>query len=98
MLLHGLEFYYSSVMYQEYDQLVAEETKDMSSYKELLGQRAFWLLRSDFAFDWPRPIMPNMAMIGGINCRDKASLPAASIKQLIVFFKQCRCIMICHDN
>ncbi|XP_075896485.1 UDP-glucuronosyltransferase-like [Nelusetta ayraudi] len=76
MLLYGLEFYYSSVMYQEYDQLVDEEIKDMSSYKELLGHRAFWLLRSDFAFDWPRPVMPNMAMIGGINCREKAPLPA----------------------
>ncbi|XP_075896481.1 UDP-glucuronosyltransferase-like [Nelusetta ayraudi] len=75
MLMVGLESYLCTVMYREFDKLVAEEIKDMSSYKELLGHAAFWLLRSDFAFDWPKPVMPNMAMIGGINCAKKAPLP-----------------------
>ncbi|XP_075896483.1 UDP-glucuronosyltransferase-like [Nelusetta ayraudi] len=74
-LMYGLESYLNTLMYYEFDKLVIEEIKEMSSFKELLGHGAFWLLRSDFAFDWPKPIMPNMAMIGGINCAKKAALP-----------------------
>ncbi|XP_075896484.1 UDP-glucuronosyltransferase-like [Nelusetta ayraudi] len=75
MLLYGLDSYICTVVYREFDKLVAEEIEGMSSYKELMSHAAFWLVRLDFAFDWPRPLMPNMAMIGGINCAKKAPLP-----------------------
>ncbi|XP_054975843.1 UDP-glucuronosyltransferase 1A9-like [Sorex araneus] len=29
---------------------------------------SIWLLRADFVLDYPRPVMPNMIFIGGINC------------------------------
>ncbi|XP_048362169.1 LOW QUALITY PROTEIN: UDP-glucuronosyltransferase 1-6-like [Sphaerodactylus townsendi] len=29
-----------------------------------------WLLRYDFVFEYPRPVMPNMVLIGGINCEE----------------------------
>lgn len=77
MLMYVLESYLNTLMYYEFDKLVIKEIKDTSSYKELLGHGAFWLLRSDF--DWPKPIMSNMALIGGINCAKKATLPAVSI-------------------
>ncbi|XP_075896482.1 UDP-glucuronosyltransferase-like [Nelusetta ayraudi] len=76
MLTYGLNSYLCNVMYRTFDKLVVEEVKDMTSFKELLGHGAFWLVRSNFAFDWPKPIMPNMAMIGGINCAKNAALPA----------------------
>lgn len=80
ILMYGLESYLNTLLYYEFDKLVIEELKEISSYKELLGRGAFWLLRSDFAFDWPKPIMPNMALIGGINCAKKVTLPAVSIE------------------
>ncbi|XP_034741006.1 UDP-glucuronosyltransferase-like [Etheostoma cragini] len=46
------------------------------TYKDLLSHGAIWLLRHDYAFQTPRPLMPNMVLIGGINCAKKAPLPA----------------------
>lgn len=79
MFMYSLESYLCTIMYREFDQLVVRKMGDINSYKELLSYGAFWLLRSDFAFDWPKPIMPNMAFIGGINCAKKSPLPEVSI-------------------
>ncbi|XP_048200449.1 UDP-glucuronosyltransferase 1A7 isoform X7 [Perognathus longimembris pacificus] len=35
---------------------------------ELYSQVSIWLLRSDFVLDFPRPVMPNIVYIGGMNC------------------------------
>ncbi|KFO32434.1 UDP-glucuronosyltransferase 1-9 [Fukomys damarensis] len=35
---------------------------------DLFSHTSIWLLRNDFVFDYPRPVMPNMVFIGGINC------------------------------
>ncbi|XP_040123976.1 UDP-glucuronosyltransferase 1A8 isoform X1 [Ictidomys tridecemlineatus] len=35
---------------------------------DLFSQVSIWLLRTDFVLDYPRPVMPNMIFIGGINC------------------------------
>ncbi|XP_021478988.1 UDP-glucuronosyltransferase isoform X4 [Oncorhynchus mykiss] len=48
--------------------------KDMT-YRELLGNGAIWLLRYDYSFEYPKPRMPNMVNIGGINCGKRAPLP-----------------------
>lgn len=77
--MSSLQSYLCTLMYHEFDKLVDRQIEDVNSYKELLGHGAFWLIRSDFTFDWPKPIMPNTAFIGGINCAKKAPLPAVSI-------------------
>ncbi|KAG1971175.1 UDP glucuronosyltransferase 5 family, polypeptide G2 [Pimephales promelas] len=35
-----------------------------------------WLVRVDFVFEFPRPSMPNLAYIGGFQCRPAKPLPA----------------------
>lgn len=35
---------------------------------DLVSQPSIWLLRNDFVLDYPKPVMPNMIFIGGINC------------------------------
>ncbi|XP_045431790.1 UDP-glucuronosyltransferase 1A9-like isoform X4 [Pipistrellus kuhlii] len=35
---------------------------------DLFSQPSIWLLRTDFVLDYPKPVMPNMIFIGGINC------------------------------
>ncbi|XP_035878578.1 UDP-glucuronosyltransferase 1A9-like isoform X4 [Phyllostomus discolor] len=35
---------------------------------DLFGPVSIWLLRTDFTLDNPKPMMPNMVFIGGINC------------------------------
>ncbi|KAK7940006.1 hypothetical protein WMY93_003332 [Mugilogobius chulae] len=76
MLVYGLETYLCTVLYASFDDLVSRYVEKDMSYQRLLGEGAIWLLRYDFVFEWPRPIMPNMVLIGGINCAKKAPLPA----------------------
>ncbi|KAK1166304.1 UDP-glucuronosyltransferase 1-6-like [Acipenser oxyrinchus oxyrinchus] len=42
---------------------------------EMMSRASVWLLRLDFTLEFPRPLMPNMVLIGGINCGVKNSLP-----------------------
>lgn len=78
MVMHMVESHMCGIMYHSFDGLVSRHIEGMKTYKELLGYGAFWLLRYDFTFEWARPIMPNTAFIGGINCAKKAPLPAVS--------------------
>lgn len=82
MVMYLVQSYMCKIMYHEFDMLVTRHMSDIHSYKELLSRGAFWLLRTDFAFNFPKPIMPNTAFIGGINCVKKAPLPAVSIPKL----------------
>ncbi|XP_060224795.1 UDP-glucuronosyltransferase 1A9 isoform X4 [Meriones unguiculatus] len=36
---------------------------------DLFSPVSIWLLRTDFVLDFPRPVMPNMVYVGGINCQ-----------------------------
>ncbi|XP_069323952.1 UDP-glucuronosyltransferase 1A8 isoform X5 [Eulemur rufifrons] len=42
---------------------------------DLFSHTSIWLLRTDFVLDYPRPVMPNMIFIGGINCKQGKLLP-----------------------
>nr|XP_024646049.1 UDP-glucuronosyltransferase 1-9-like [Macaca nemestrina] len=42
---------------------------------DLHRQISIWLLRTDFVLDYPKPVMPNMVFIGGINCHQGKPLP-----------------------
>lgn len=84
MLMYGLQSYLCKLMYREFDLLVTRTISDIQSYQELISRGDFWLLRYDFTFEHPRPIMPNTAFIGGINCAKKAPLPAVSTPPLAV--------------
>ncbi|XP_073928138.1 UDP-glucuronosyltransferase 1A7 isoform X6 [Castor canadensis] len=42
---------------------------------ELFSQVSIWLLRTDFVLEFPRPVMPNMVFIGGINCHQGKPVP-----------------------
>lgn len=78
MMMSYVESYLCSVMYQHFDGLTGRLFN--MTYKELTSHGAVWLLRYDFTFEWPKPLMPNMVLIGGINCAKKAPLPAVSVK------------------
>ncbi|XP_070279351.1 LOW QUALITY PROTEIN: UDP-glucuronosyltransferase 1A8-like [Myotis yumanensis] len=45
---------------------------------DLYSQPSIWLLRNDFVLDYPRPVMPNMIFIGGINCHPGKPLSQVS--------------------
>ncbi|XP_070831812.1 UDP-glucuronosyltransferase-like [Chaetodon trifascialis] len=76
MVMSIVESYICRITYVHFDDLVSRHLGGSMTYKDLIGHAAFWLLRYDFVFEWPRPVMPNTALIGGINCAKKAPLPA----------------------
>ncbi|XP_011899713.1 PREDICTED: UDP-glucuronosyltransferase 1-3-like [Cercocebus atys] len=57
-----------------YASLASELFEREVSVVDLLSHASVWLFRGDFVMDYPRPIMPNMVFIGGINCANRKPL------------------------
>nr|XP_020450405.1 UDP-glucuronosyltransferase-like [Monopterus albus] len=63
-------------VYGVFDDLTSKYVGNNMTYSDLISHGAIWLVKYDFVFEWPRPFMPNMVFIGGINCAKRAPLPA----------------------
>ncbi|KFQ20505.1 UDP-glucuronosyltransferase 1-3, partial [Merops nubicus] len=66
-----LELGYCHGFYADALQLSSQVLQRDVSLLDLLSSASVWLLRFDFVFEYPRPVMPNMVFIGGINCAQK---------------------------
>ncbi|NXL67697.1 UD11 glucuronosyltransferase, partial [Chordeiles acutipennis] len=64
-------FFLCSFVYQPYAQLASEFLQRDVSVPDLLRHGSVWLIRLDFVLDYPRPLMPNIIFIGGVNCAHK---------------------------
>ncbi|XP_051479766.1 UDP-glucuronosyltransferase 1A1-like isoform X7 [Apus apus] len=62
------------VFYLKHENLASEFLQREVTVLELFSKASIWLMRYDFVFEYPRPIMPNMVYIGGINCEQKQPL------------------------
>ncbi|NXX11642.1 UD11 glucuronosyltransferase, partial [Podargus strigoides] len=58
-------------VYQPYAKLASEFLQRDVTVTDLLRQASIWLLKIDFVLHYPRPSMPNMIFIGGVNCAHK---------------------------
>ncbi|XP_053139649.1 UDP-glucuronosyltransferase 1A1-like isoform X3 [Hemicordylus capensis] len=74
LLLYMSEFFLCSFVYTPYSSLASEFLQRDVTVTELLSHGSVWLMRADFAADYPKPLMPNMIVIGGINCASKNQL------------------------
>ncbi|XP_054555443.1 LOW QUALITY PROTEIN: UDP-glucuronosyltransferase 1A8-like [Talpa occidentalis] len=45
---------------------------------DLYSHASIWLIETDFTMDYPKPVMPNMVFIGGINCHQLKPLSKVS--------------------
>ncbi|NWT76998.1 UD11 glucuronosyltransferase, partial [Prunella himalayana] len=57
--------------FEPYSKLASEFLKREVTVLDLLRKGSVWLLRLDFVLDYPRPLMPNIIPIGGVNCAHK---------------------------
>ncbi|KAM4605789.1 UDP-glucuronosyltransferase 1A1-like [Polymixia lowei] len=56
------------LLYWRFDQIAYQFLGEGVSIAETMSESSVWLLRTDFTLDFPRPLMPNMVLVGGINC------------------------------
>ncbi|XP_031460374.1 UDP-glucuronosyltransferase 1-1-like isoform X1 [Phasianus colchicus] len=54
-----------------YEKLASDFLQRDVTLLDLFRKASIWLLRYDFVLDYPRPLMPNMIVIGGVNCAHK---------------------------
>ena len=50
------------------EEIASEVLQTPVTMTDLFSPVSIWLLRTDFVLEFPRPVMPNMIFIGGINC------------------------------
>ncbi|XP_034641476.1 UDP-glucuronosyltransferase 1-1-like isoform X3 [Trachemys scripta elegans] len=74
VLVSSSEFLSCSLLYSSHEELIREFLQQDVTVPELLSHASIWLLRYDFVFEYPRPVMPNMVLIGGINCGQEKPL------------------------
>ncbi|NXS61026.1 UD11 glucuronosyltransferase, partial [Brachypteracias leptosomus] len=61
-------YFLCDFVFQPYAKLASEFLQRDVTMTDLLRQGSIWLMRLDFALDYPRPLMPNIIVIGGVNC------------------------------
>lgn len=67
-----------SFLYSPYNGLIKEFLRQEATVLELLSHASIWLMKYDFVFEYPRPLMPNMVLIGGIGCTQETALSQVS--------------------
>ncbi|XP_072198579.1 UDP-glucuronosyltransferase 1A1-like [Excalfactoria chinensis] len=68
-------------LFKPYEELASEFLQRDVTVLDLYGRASIWLLRYEFVLEYPRPLMPNMIVVGGVNCAHK-QLPQTSFSQL----------------
>uniref|UniRef100_UPI003AB02ED2 UDP-glucuronosyltransferase-like n=1 Tax=Centroberyx gerrardi TaxID=166262 RepID=UPI003AB02ED2 len=63
------------LLFGRFDQIASQFLGEDVGVAEVLSDSAIWLLRSDFTLEFPRPLMPNVVLVGGINCNVRNPLP-----------------------
>lgn len=73
-LIGASEHVFCDLFYLNYKNLASEFLRREVTMLQLFSQASVYLMRYDFVFEYPRPVMPNMVYIGGINCKQKQPL------------------------
>uniref|UniRef100_A0A8B9JK26 Uncharacterized protein n=1 Tax=Astyanax mexicanus TaxID=7994 RepID=A0A8B9JK26_ASTMX len=78
VLVSILESSVCKVLYGSFEDLASRVMNRPVSMVEILSSGAVWLLRYDFTAEFPKPLMPNMVLIGGLNCAITSPLKPVS--------------------
>ncbi|XP_010012507.1 PREDICTED: UDP-glucuronosyltransferase 1-1 [Nestor notabilis] len=79
LLLKSSESFLCNFAYLPFELLASDFLHRPVTMKELLSHGSIWLKRMDFVFEYPMPVMPNIAFIGGINCGKKKPLSQVEV-------------------
>ncbi|KAM7048982.1 LOW QUALITY PROTEIN: UDP-glucuronosyltransferase 1A1-like [Acridotheres tristis] len=71
-LLYGIpDLFLCEFAIKPYSKMASEFLQREVTVLDLLRKASVWLPRLDFVLDYPRPLMPNIIPIGGVNCAHK---------------------------
>ncbi|XP_053186364.1 UDP-glucuronosyltransferase 1A1-like [Scomber japonicus] len=74
-LVAALEPLMCRMLYWHFDHIAYQFLGEEVGIAEVLSHSDIWLLRIDFTLELPRPLMPNVVLVGGINCNVRNPLP-----------------------
>lgn len=63
------------ILFGHFDHIAHQFLGENVGVAEVLSDSDIWLMRIDFTLEFPRPLMPNMVQVGGINCNVRNPLP-----------------------
>ncbi|KAK7168895.1 hypothetical protein R3I93_005022 [Phoxinus phoxinus] len=61
-------------MFARADEIASHVLQRKASMVEIMSRAALWFMHFDFAFEVPRPLMPNMIIIGGMDSKKAGPL------------------------
>ncbi|XP_032920570.1 UDP-glucuronosyltransferase 1A1-like [Catharus ustulatus] len=71
-LLHDIpDIFLCDFVFDQFSKLASEFLQREVTVLDLFRKSSVWLQRLDFVLDYPRPLMPNIIPIGGVNCAHK---------------------------
>lgn len=73
-LVSSLEECLFYLVYSKYEDLASNFLKRDVSIRTSYQNESIWLLRYDFVFEHPGPVVPNRSFIGGLTCKKQAVL------------------------
>ncbi|KAK7153937.1 hypothetical protein R3I94_007332 [Phoxinus phoxinus] len=68
-------------MFARADEIASHVLQRKASMVEILSRAALWFMHSDFVLEFPRPLMPNMIVVGGMD--SKKAKPLVQVSNLI---------------
>ncbi|KAM9009850.1 UDP-glucuronosyltransferase 1A1-like isoform 3-T3 [Ara ararauna] len=71
LLFDFSNYFLCDFVFQPYAKLASEVLERDVTVNDLLRRASIWLLKIDFVLHYPRPLMPNMIMVSGVNCAHK---------------------------
>uniref|UniRef100_A0A3Q3SG76 Uncharacterized protein n=1 Tax=Mastacembelus armatus TaxID=205130 RepID=A0A3Q3SG76_9TELE len=81
------------LLYWHFDHIAYQFLGEEVGIAHVLSDSAIWLLRIDFTLEFPRPLMPNIVLVGGINCNVRNPLPEVRLHNV---FWSGKCIYFLH--
>ncbi|XP_062965993.1 UDP-glucuronosyltransferase 1A10-like [Cynocephalus volans] len=77
-IFHLEEQLFCPILFKSALDIASEILQTPVTASDLFSHTSIWLLRTDFVLDYPRPVMPNIFFVGGINCSPCKPLPQVS--------------------
>ncbi|NXU10540.1 UD11 glucuronosyltransferase, partial [Pardalotus punctatus] len=71
LLFDSQNLFLCDFAFDSFSKLASEFLQREVTVLDLLRKGSVWLLRLEFVLDYPRPLMPNIIPIGGLNCAHK---------------------------